>query len=180
MIDPGTSHAGRLQVRRAVSSDTEAVLELIPRLLAFGPPPWRNLSEMADTDLGVIGNALKSKTDDPVIYVAERNDKILGFIHLHSTTDYYRKRRHGHVADIVVAASAEGQGIGRRLLAVAESWARKSSFDWLSISAFESNVRALSLYEDAGFNRDIVRLIKALPDADVSGADNLKRDCPGA
>jgi GNAT superfamily N-acetyltransferase len=33
---------------------------------------------------------------------------------------------HGHVAYIVVAASAEGQGIGERLIQTAESWAGMS------------------------------------------------------
>jgi GNAT superfamily N-acetyltransferase len=61
-----------------------------------------------------------------------------------------------------VAASAEGQGIGKRLLEEGESWARRLDFDWLSISVFAANRRALTLYEAVGFKRDIMRLVKPL------------------
>jgi GNAT superfamily N-acetyltransferase len=117
---------------------------------------------MGETDLAVIEEALASTGDDPVVYVAEKNHEVVGFIHLHSVEDYYRRLRHGHVADIVVAVSAEGQGIGKRLLAEGEAWARRLGFDWLSISVFEANRRAVTVYEGAGFQRDIMRLIKPL------------------
>ena len=151
-----------LRIRRAQPADAIPVLQLVPRLLSFGPPPWRNPREMGETDLAVIEEALASTGDDPVVYVAEKNHEVVGFIHLHSVEDYYRRLRHGHVADIVVAVSAEGQGIGKRLLAEGEAWARRLGFDWLSISVFEANRRAVTVYEGAGFQRDIMRLIKPL------------------
>lgn len=154
--------ASELCVRRASATDAPSVLALVPRLIGFGPPPWRDPKEMAETDGAVITSALASTEDDPVVFVAERTGEVLGFIHLHSVEDYYRRRRHGHVADIVVAASAEGQGIGKRLLEEGESWARRLDFDWLSISVFAANRRALTLYEAVGFKRDIMRLVKPL------------------
>jgi hypothetical protein len=77
-----------------------SVLELVPRLIAFGPPPWRDPKEMGERDLGVIEDALSSTGNDPAVYVAERSGAVVGFIHLHSVEDYYRRRQHAHVADI--------------------------------------------------------------------------------
>lgn len=153
----------QVRVRRARPDDSKSVLLLARRLLHFGPPPWRDLQEMYATDHAVLSQALAAAGDDPIVYVAEMNADVAGFIHLHSLEDYYRRRRHGHVADIVVAEDAEGHGIGRHLLAEAEAWSRRLGYDWLSISVFENNTRALALYEQVGFRREIIRLVKVSP-----------------
>ena len=150
-------------IRRALPSDADALRLLIPRLVAFGPPPWRDAKHMTETDLEVISRALLAEGGNPIVYVAEGEaGDLAGFIHLHSATDYYRRRDHGHVADIVVAQAYEGQGLATALLAKAEEWARAQGFDWLTISVFEANGRAAGLYERLGFGRDIARLVKPL------------------
>ena len=150
-------------IRRALPSDADALRLLIPRLVAFGPPPWRDAKRMTETDLEVISRALLAEGCNPIVYVAEGEaGDLAGFIHLHSATDYYRRRDHGHVADIVVAQAYEGQGLATALLAKAEEWARAQGFDWLTISVFEANGRAAGLYERLGFGRDIARLVKPL------------------
>jgi GNAT superfamily N-acetyltransferase len=149
-------------LRRATRSDEQGILALVPRLLNFGPPPWRDRDQMGEADLETISKALRSETDDPVVYVAELHGALAGFMHLHSVADYYRRRSHGHVADIVVAPQAEGHGVATLMLSEAESWAKAQGFDWLSISVFERNRRAVGLYEHLGFGRDILRLVKPL------------------
>jgi GNAT superfamily N-acetyltransferase len=151
-----------LLVRRASAGDVKAVLALVPRLVSFGPPAWRDAGAMTRTDTEVIIEALASETDDPVVYVAEDGSRLAGFVHLHSQLDYYRRREHGHVADLVVAAACEGQGVASRLIGEAERWARTQGYDWLTISVFEQNARAAGLYEHLGFERDIVNLLKPL------------------
>jgi GNAT superfamily N-acetyltransferase len=152
-----------LLIRRALPSDADALRALIPRLIAFGPPPWRDPNLMTATDIAVISRALQAEGSNPIVYVAEGEaGDLAGFIHLHSATDYYRRRDHGHVADVVVAEAYEGQGLATRLLAKAEEWARSQGFDWLTISVFEENGRAASLYDRLGFRRDIARLVKPL------------------
>jgi ribosomal protein S18 acetylase RimI-like enzyme len=150
-------------IRRARDTDRTAVLGLVPRLVsAFTPPSWREPAAMTSTDLDVIAKALASQSDDPVIYVTEREGVIVGFIHLCSLEDYYRRRDHGHVADIVVAEGEEGQGIATALMTQAEEWCRAQGYDWLSLSVFEQNDRAERLYRKLGFQRDVIRLLKPL------------------
>ena len=117
---------------------------------------------MTPTDMDVISRALQSQSDDPAIYVAENEGRIVGFIHLTSLEDYYRRRKHGHIGDIVVAEDAEGQGIATALMAKAEEWCRAQGYDWLSLSVFEQNERAERLYRKLGFQRDVIRLLKPL------------------
>jgi len=150
-------------IRRARDTDRDAVLALVPRLVAgFTPPPWRRPEAMTPTDLDVIAEALASKSEDPVIYVAESGGVVAGFIHLCSLEDYYRRRKHGHVGDIVVAEGQEGQGIATALMAKAEEWCRAQGYDWLSLSVFEQNAGAERLYRRLGFQRDVIRLLKPL------------------
>jgi len=150
-------------IRRARDTDREAILALVPRLVSgFTPPPWREPAAMTPTDLDVIAEALASKGEDPIIYVAESNGLIAGFIHLCSLEDYYRRRRHGHIGDIVVAEGQEGQGIATALMAKAEEWCRAQGYNWLSLSVFEQNARAERLYRKLGFQRDVIRLLKPL------------------
>jgi GNAT superfamily N-acetyltransferase len=152
-----------VHVRRAAGTDVGAILALVPRLVEFGPPPWRDAGAMTETDLAVIGDALRRlDLDDPAFFVAELDGAVIGFIHLHSRVDYFRRRPHGHVADLVVAECSQGLGVATRLLAQAENWARGQGFDWLTISVFDENERAAGLYEHHGYRRDTRTLLKTL------------------
>jgi GNAT superfamily N-acetyltransferase len=152
-----------IRIRRARPSDRDAILALVPRLVAFGPPAWRDPEAMSGTDCKVIDAALRSETLDPIVLVAVLEGNIVaGFLHLHSEIDYYRETKNGHVADLVVAEAYEGKGIARQLLSQAEDWARGQQFDWLTISVFRENARAARTYERLGFKEDRVRLLKPL------------------
>jgi ribosomal protein S18 acetylase RimI-like enzyme len=160
MATPGL---GPVKIRRAIVADQDAIFELVPRLVAFGPPAWREPATMSVTDRKIIGAALRSLVDDPIVLVAvSTSNIIMGFLHLHSVVDYYTERRNGHVADIVVAERYEGRGIGRQLLAAAEDWARAQRYEWLTISVFHENARAMRTYDQMGFKPDIARLLKPL------------------
>jgi GNAT superfamily N-acetyltransferase len=150
-------------IRRAEPEDAQAILALVPRLAAaFVPPPWRDPEAMTATDLVVIAEALQAVGDDPAVYVAERDGAVAGFTHLRSLEDYYRRRKHGHVADLVVAEGHERQGVATALLAHAEKWCRAQGYDWLSLGVFEENAGAEQLYRRCGFRRDVIRLVKPL------------------
>lgn len=151
-------------IRRADRADLPAILALVPRLsMTFAPPPWRNPEEMTATDLAVVTEALNAIGEDPVLYVAETEGVVAGFVHVRSAEDYYRRgRRHGHVADLVVAEGREGQGIATALVARAEEWCRAQGHDWMTLGVFEENVRAEQLYQKLGFRRDVIRLLKPL------------------
>lgn len=150
-------------IRRASPADTSAILALVPRLAAsFTPPPWREPAAMTATDMDVVAEALRATADDPAVFVADVDGAMAGFVHVRSLEDYYRRRPHGHVADLVVAPAHEGQGIATALLARAEEWSRAQGYDWMTIGVFEENARAERLYQKLGYRRDVIRLLKPL------------------
>jgi len=152
-----------IEIRRATPEDETIVIELVGRLVEFGPPPWRDPAQMVRVDRQKIAAALRAGGDDPLIMLATIEDAVAGFVHVHSLTDHYNDQPHGHVSDIVVAPTFEGMGVGRRLLEVAREWAIAKEFRWLTIAVFGANRRALAIYQQAGFKADILRMVQPLP-----------------
>ncbi|MHB2165518.1 N-acetyltransferase family protein [Alsobacter sp. R-9] len=69
-------------------------------------------------------------------------------------------RPHGLVADLVVAERARSRGIGRLLLAEAEKRTRAAGLAAMHIHALVGNDPSLRLYEDVGFRRQSIELVK--------------------
>jgi GNAT superfamily N-acetyltransferase len=152
-----------ITVRPATAGDREFVLGLVPELAAFGPPPWRTVDEMVETDTLVLGSALDGLAADATVLIAEDARGVpLGFIHLTVDADYYTRRECGHVADLVVAAAARGRGVGEGLLAAGEQWAARRGYSLLTLNVFVGNSQARALYERTGYGAETVRYVKSL------------------
>jgi GNAT superfamily N-acetyltransferase len=153
-----------VSVRPARPEDAEFILALVPQLLAFGPPSWRDIEQMLETDTLTIVRSLRGESDRATVFVAEdHTGKLLGFIHLCGETDYYTRAECGHIADIVVAPEARGCGVGEAFLAAGEAWARDRGYSLLTLNVFLENRHARALYERTGFNAETVRYVKGLP-----------------
>ncbi len=150
-------------IRPARAGDREWILAQAPRLHDFGPPPWRPREVMDRAVRASIDGGLTAPEPDQTVLVAESAaHERLGFVHLHAATDFHTGERHGHVSDIVVAAEAEGRGVGAALMAAAEDWARARDFRLLTLHVFDGNRRARALYERLGYRLDIVKMTKTL------------------
>jgi ribosomal protein S18 acetylase RimI-like enzyme len=154
---------GGARVRPARPEDADFILALVPHLLAFGPPPWRDAAQMTETDTLTIARSLGGASDRATVLVAEdSHGKRLGFIHLCGEPDYYTRAECGHIADIVVAPEARGRGVGEALMAAGERWARDRGYMILTLNVFLENQHARALYERLGFHAETVRYVKSL------------------
>jgi ribosomal protein S18 acetylase RimI-like enzyme len=152
-----------IQIRLASSADKDFILSLVPRLVEFGPPSWRDIHQMIDTDIEVLTDKIKDQSPNTAFFLAEDENGIpLGFIHLQTGTDYYYHEKHGHIANIIVAPEGEGRGIGRMLMEKGEEWARAQGYRWLTLSVFAQNLRAREVYKRLGYGEDIMRYVKEL------------------
>jgi GNAT superfamily N-acetyltransferase len=150
-------------IRLAEEKDRDFILALVPELLAFGPPAWRDRREMIRVDREVIGAALAGRSAGATVLIAEdRGGAPLGFIHLTGERDYYLQDTCGHVGDIVVAPEARGRGVGRTLLAAAEQWCRDRGYRLLTLNVFVDNRGPQLLYEEAGFQAEVIKYFKVL------------------
>ena len=155
--------ASNIKIRPASMGDQDFILSLIPRLVEFGPPAWRDVSQMISTDLQVLGDQLTNQPPDTAFFVAEdESGNPLGFIHLQTGTDYYIHDKHGHIANVIVAPEGEGRGLGHMLIEKGEEWARSQGYGWLTLSVFAQNTRAREVYERLGYGEDIMKYVKKL------------------
>src|SRR6266567_4653974 len=98
-----------IRTRPASISDKEFIISLLPRLVEFGPPSWRDVAQLTAIDTEVLSDRFLSQSPGTAIFIAEDADSVaLGFIHLQTGTDYYMREKHGHIADLVVARDGEG------------------------------------------------------------------------
>jgi len=152
-----------IRIRSASFSDRDFILSLVPRLVEFGPPSWREASQMITTDIQVLRDTLTNPSPDTAFFIAEDENSIpLGFIHLQTGTDYYHHAKHGHIANLIVALEGEGRGIGRLLMEKGEEWARGQGFRWLTLSVFAQNARAREVYKRSGYGEDMMKYVKEL------------------
>ena len=70
---------------------------------------------------------------------------------------------YGLVSDLVVASKFRRQGIGRKLLEAAESYAKSNEVSWLRIGVLAENHSAEGLYDSMGFKRLYIEREKKLP-----------------
>ena len=151
-----------MRIRSAVAGDKDFILGLADRLVAFGPVPGRDRSQMIERDRAVLAAALERP--DTALFVAEDDGgRRAGFIHLTTTHDYYTDSHAAHIADVVVSADAGGRGIGSALMKHAEDWARQRGFEMLTLNVFSANRGARDLYARLGFDEEWIRCIKRLP-----------------
>jgi GNAT superfamily N-acetyltransferase len=149
-------------IRTAVAADRPAVLALIDRLIAFGPPDHRDAQAMAALDREVMAAAIGDTQEGGAVFVVELDGRIAGVLHMTTLVDYYTRRANAHVATLIVDAELEGRGLGARLLAHAESWARARGDEWMTLTVFPQNTRAVAMYQRHGFRADMARYLKPL------------------
>jgi ribosomal protein S18 acetylase RimI-like enzyme len=152
-----------VDIRPARASDLSALLSLAGRLADFPVPPWRTGAQVIEAERRALTRALGSASPNAPLFVAEDGDGLLsGFMYLETVADYFTGRSHAHVAILAVAASAEGRGVGRALLAVADGWARERGHPFVTLNVFAQNARARAVYERLGYGAETIRYVKPL------------------
>lgn len=68
----------------------------------------------------------------------------------------------GLIADLLVRKEYRGTGLGRELMAAAETFAKENDVRWLRISVMAQNAAARKLYASTGFSEIYVELEKDL------------------
>lgn len=152
-----------LPIRLANADDDDFILGLVGRFVEFELPPWRRRGECA---AGIRADVARHLTEQPPgshVFVAEDDTgQRVGFLHLQAVPDYFTGAQNIHISDLAVAPGLDGRGIGRALLAFAETWAREHHCRHLTLAVFPGNERARALYQRCGFGIDVLRMAKPL------------------
>lgn len=90
------------------------------------------------------------KTDNPHIYVAILEGKVVGFVTYElGKADYLDTNisKYGEVLELFVNENFRGHGIGRALLNKVESELKKQGITWVKLQCSTFNPKALKFYE---------------------------------
>ncbi len=150
-----------MTIRPARADDRPWIRSLIPRLREFGPPGWRPVAAMDESEAAATLAAVEDGPERTVL-VAEIGEGLAGFVHVETAVDFFTRERHGHISTIVVAPGHERRGVGRALMDAAEEWCRERGYRLLTLHVFEQNGAARRLYERAGFRVDTIKYLKVL------------------
>jgi ribosomal protein S18 acetylase RimI-like enzyme len=152
----------RIKIRAAVETDIDFVAGLVPSLLEFGSPAWKDPAPLVPGFRKVLTEAVRNQDRRSTVLIAEGEDGTpLGFISLKVSTDAAGIER-AHVADLAVTERARRRGVGRALMRAGEAWARDRGFAVLSLDVWSINRRALEFYRRLGYEAESLCLIKSL------------------
>ena len=146
-------------IRPYREDDHDVIIGLATRL-AIGIAPWRSAKGMIAAAHGWVETAVTGIGEDQAIFVAEdTSGAVVGFVSVAKQREFTGEDQ-AYIGELVVDASAEGMGIGQRLLATVESWAIERGLPLLVLDTGAANGRARRFYERNGFLEESVRLTK--------------------
>jgi GNAT superfamily N-acetyltransferase len=152
-----------MRIRRAGGEDRAFVMNTAPRLAGFGPPPWRPAEDIVRGETRTLAAFFAAPPAGSALLIAESDDaRPLGFVYLERLQDYFTLDTHGHIGMLVVVEEAEGKGIGGALMRAAEAWAREEGHHKLTLTVFEGNEAARSVYDHLGYAAETLRYVKIL------------------
>jgi ribosomal protein S18 acetylase RimI-like enzyme len=151
------------RIRAATIDDETFLLRLTAELAAFPIPPWRTADEIARVDHPLLTDALYQSRTDMTILVAEAPlGTPAGYVMVSTHHDPFLGVPHAHVEILAVDPRARGQGLASRLMNEAESWARASGFDRITLNVFFTNQAAREIYQHLGYSPETIHYLKLL------------------
>jgi GNAT superfamily N-acetyltransferase len=160
-------------VRSAANHDREALCRLYhefhefhvhgvsDRLLSLGEPlDTYEHSDLYQALTKIIEDA------DSAIFVTEAADQLIGFAEVYVRQDepnsLRTSYRHGHLQSLMVKEAFRGQGIGAKLLEVAQQWAKEKGAAEMRVETWEFEEGPLRFYEKNDYRTLRRTLVRAL------------------
>ena len=135
-----------IRVRSGTTEDIESLVELLGELFAleadFAPDAQRQRRGLT---------LMLSAPDERIVRVAEDGDRIVGMVTGQILVSTAEGGLVTLVEDLIVAPPYRGTGVGSRLLADLEGWARPLGSKRLQLLADRDNGPAKAFYEKAGW-----------------------------
>lgn len=133
-------NSAHIHIRAATEHDKPAVLQLAPRL-AEGLAAWRNRQAAVLAAQQWLTDSFATATrQDGTVLVAVDKTGIAGVITV-SEQRHFTGEIDGYIGELAVASHAVRRGIGRALIAAAETWAQNRGLRHLTLHTGMANIR---------------------------------------
>ena len=152
-----------IDTRPATIADAVAIEGLLPRLAAFDPiPPNRTRGDLWRPDLDGLHAWATGDAPDTSVRVALHEGQVVGAGIVTYGAEPFTGDLNAHLLAIVVDPSADGQGVGQRLMSELDDEARGRGARTMSLNVFTDNSRARALYRRLGFYEELIRAVRPL------------------
>jgi ribosomal protein S18 acetylase RimI-like enzyme len=150
-------------IRPATPADLDQMLELFPRLAAFDLPANRSSEHLWRGDAELLREWSAGRAPQCLVYLAVDPDQaMLGIAMAQLREELLSHEPSAHLEVIVVRDDAEGQGIGKALIATIEQAVQEQGGRSITLHVFATNTRARAVYERLGYSGELIRYIKHL------------------
>ena len=156
-----------MTIRLATPADIPALGRLGALLMRthYDFDPQRFMSagtDAADGYAWFLGRQLKDQ--DVVIYVAEQESQIVGYVYASLEPISWKELRDacGYIHDIVVEEANRGAGTATALMEAAMQWLAERGAPRVILGTAEKNERAQRLFAKLGFRRTMIEMTKEL------------------
>ena len=171
--DPGASPEGRaarnagstpapVEIRPFAEADRPFFQRVVDRLVPAESVAPRDPTAFADWFRRMAAGEREHPPGAEAFVAADADGQPLGVLTIRPEREYFTGYERAYVEVLVVAAEAEGRGVGQALLRHAETWARRRSYPEISLDVFAGNDRAHAFYGRFGFRPDHVRMVRRL------------------
>lgn len=140
-----------ITIRNAASGDAGQLSGLLGEL---GYP---NTPEFVKQKLIAI-----EKANLDVVLVAESGGRVIGTAHLHIAEMIHEKGRLGRIMALVVTGESRWSGVGKKLMATAESMAKDAGCSKMEVTSAIHREPAREFYECLGYREKRRRFVKSL------------------
>jgi ribosomal protein S18 acetylase RimI-like enzyme len=102
--------------------------------------------------------------DDAVIFVAHRDDAILGYVYAAIEEASWKdlRERCGYIHDVLVDSDARRQGVASALLNAAFDWLKSQGMPRVVLGTASGNVTAQRLFAQLGFRPTMIEMTREL------------------
>jgi len=148
-------------IRPLAPQDVATALSLLPQLADFDVPQNRNSDDLWMGDAELLQSVADGNAPESYVDVAvDEQDLVNGLVIITMREELMSHAPSAHLEAIVVVPTARGTGLGKRLLTHAEDSAQIRGAKSLSLHVFANNHRARTLYDQQGYNSELIRATK--------------------
>ncbi len=146
--------------RRARKNELDAMLALYPGLASFDVPEGRTADQLWAGDAEMLRAWANGKADCAVHVAVDNGDVVVGVAVVTLRMELISGEQSAHLEVLVVDRNARGQGVGKKLLSVAEADAKANGALSMTLHVFGSNTNARQVYKRLGYDEELIRAIK--------------------
>jgi len=150
-------------IRDGEVADVGAIQALLPRLADFESPIRLSADEVWMGDARVVAAWAAGERPNTIVRVAtDPADVVVGAAVGSMVPDVFTLESTVHLEIVVIAETADGHGLGRKLMDEIEAEGRRQGATVMSLNVMTANERARAVYAKLGFDEEMIRAARKL------------------